>query len=128
MLSEIFEIIKELLKKIWDFIKKIFVKILNFAINIIKFFRDKQRIKKLNENKKLMAIAIKEKLENGNFRVVNCCYNKETEELEDMQEDAKRTELIAIALKKKLENGNFEVVNCCIYNKETEKKFGNKDS
>lgn len=108
MLSEIFEIIKELLKKIWDFIKKIFVKILNFAINIIKFFRDKQRIKKLNENKKLMAIAIKEKLENGNFRVVNCLYDESIDDIVDYEDDA-----IGITAEK--------------LDKKTEKAFGNKD-
>lgn len=98
----------ELLKKIWDFIKKIFVKILNFVINIFKFFMDPQRIKKLNENKKLIAISIKENLTNGNFRVVNCLYDKSIEDIVEL-EDA-----IGITAEK--------------LDKETEKKFGNKDT
>ena len=70
----------ELLRKAWEFIKKIFLKIVNFVTNIVSFFKDPQRLKKLQEDKK--------NLDNGKFNVVNCLYDKTTEEIIDMETDA----------------------------------------
>lgn len=78
----------ELLRKAWEFIKKIFLKIVNFVTNIVSFFKDPQRLKKLQEDKNRIAISIKENLDNGKFNVVNCLYNKTTEEIIDMETDA----------------------------------------
>ena len=62
----------ELLRKIWDFIKKIFLKVVNFVKNIVGFFKDTQRLKKLQEEKNTIAVTIKENLNNENYHVVNC--------------------------------------------------------
>ena len=78
----------ELLRKAWEFIKKIILKIVDFAKNIVSFFKDPQRLKKLQEDKNRIAISIKENLENGQFKVVNCLYDKTTEEIVDMETDA----------------------------------------
>lgn len=78
----------ELLRKIWDCIKRIILKIVNFAKNIVSFFKDPERLKKLKQNKNLYATAIKDYLENGNYNLVNCLYDKETEDIVDMEIDA----------------------------------------
>ena len=78
----------ELLRKIWDGIKKIILKIVDFAKNIVSFFKDPQRLKKLQEDKNRIAISIKENLENGQYNLVNCVYDKTTEEIVDMETDA----------------------------------------
>ena len=68
--------------------KKIFLKIVNFVTNIVSFFKDSQRLKKLQEDKNRIAISIKENLDNGQFNVVNCLYDKTMEEIVDMETDA----------------------------------------
>lgn len=78
----------ELLRKAWEFVKKIILKIVDFAKNIVSFFKDPQRLKKLQEDKNRIAISIKENLDNGQFNVVNCLYDKTTEEIVDMETDA----------------------------------------
>ena len=76
----------ELARKIWDIIDHIIETILNFVKNIVGFFKNPSKLKKLKENKDLMAISIKEKLDNGNYKVVNCLFNEATNEVEDYEE------------------------------------------
>lgn len=76
-----FEIIKNALKAMWNSIKKIFEKVLNFFRNIAGFFKDPQRLKKIQQNKNLIAVAVKENLANGNYNVINCLFDKETESI-----------------------------------------------
>lgn len=78
----------ELLRKAWEFIKKIFLKIVNFVTNIVSFFKDPQRLKKLQEDKNRIAISIKENLNNGQYKMLNVLYDKTTEEIVDMETDA----------------------------------------
>lgn len=73
----------DLLHEIWDRIKHFAVTVLNFAKNIVSFFKNPSRLKKLEEDKNRMAIAIKENLDNGDYKIVNCLYNKATNEVED---------------------------------------------
>lgn len=61
-------------------------KILNFAKDIRDFFRERRRMKLLQERKELLAVSVKEKLDNGNFAIVNCLYDTDTEEVFDMKE------------------------------------------
>lgn len=82
------ELIKNILRSVWNFIKKIFSKIINFCKNIVGWFKQPERLKKLLEDRNRMAISIKERLENGNYNVVNCIFDKEKEELVDYEEDA----------------------------------------
>ena len=98
----------ELLRKIWDGIKKIFLKIVDFAKNIVSFFKDPQRLKKLQEEKNTIAVTIKENLNNENYHVVNCLYNVETDEIVDMETDALGMDAESL-------------------DEETKQKFGDKD-
>lgn len=98
----------ELLRAIWNKIKKFFVKVLKFVNNIINFFRNPQRLNKLREDKDLIAISIKENLDNGQFNVVNCLYDKVLHRIVEEETDAIGIEA------EKLDN-------------DTRQKFGNKD-
>jgi hypothetical protein len=73
--------IREALKAVWDFLKKIAVKVLNFVKNIKNWFLDPVRLIKLEENRNLLAASIKERLDSGNYNVVNCLFDKEKNEL-----------------------------------------------
>lgn len=88
--------IKSFFKKAWEAIKRfgkwLFTKTLNFARNIKDFFLERGRLKLLQERKELLAVSIKEKLDNGNYGVVNCLYNTDTEEIFDMEEEAQDVE------------------------------------
>ena len=98
----------ELLKAIWNKIKKFFVKVLNFAKNIVSFFKNPKIFNKLVYNDNLMAVSIKEKINDGNFRIVNCLYDEITEDITDIEMDT-----VGIEAEK--------------LDKETKQQFGNKD-
>ena len=85
------ELIKEALAKVWEWIKKIVVRIVSFVTHIVSFFRDPSRLRKLREDQNRIAVAIKERLDNGDYQVVNCLYDKEENSLVDPDEDAQVT-------------------------------------
>ena len=101
-----FEAIINALKAIWSFIKKIVLKVVSFVMNIVSFFRDEKRLEKLKADKDLIAVAIKERLATGNYQVVNCLFNKETDTIDE--EDA-------------------VVISADGIDEETESKFGTED-
>lgn len=103
-----FELIKSLLAKVWDWIKKIVVKIISFFANIVSFFRDRNRLRKLQEDRNRIAVAIKEKLDNGDYQTVNCLYDKQNVDLVDPENDAQV-----------ITSGNLDDA--------TKQAFGNKD-
>ena len=83
-----FELIKSLLAEVWDWIKKTVLAIISFVDNIVSFFRDRNRLRKLQQNQNRIAVAIKEKLKNGDYQVVNCLYDQQETKLVDPEEDA----------------------------------------
>lgn len=83
-----FDAIVELLKEVWSFIKKIVLRLVSFVKNIVRFFQDPSRIEKLQADKNKIAVSIKENLDSGEYRVVNCLYDKSTNELVAPEEDA----------------------------------------
>lgn len=95
-------------KTVWEFIKKIFVPVLNFVKNIVSFFKQPDRLEKLKQDEKKLAIAIKENLDNGNYNVINCIFDEETNEVVDYSVDS-------------------EVVNTESLDSETSNNFGDKD-
>lgn len=103
-----FELIKSLLNDVWEFLKKIFVKIVSFFQNICSFFRDPNRLRKLQADQNRIAVAIKEKLDNGDYQVVNCLYDKQDCTLVTPEADA-------------------EVITSEELDAETERYFGRKD-
>lgn len=82
------ETIKELLCKAWNFIKKVVLKIVSFFCNIVAFFKDPSRLSKLKEDQNRIAVSIKEKLASGDYQVVNCLFDKSTDELVNPETDA----------------------------------------
>ena len=87
-IGDVIDGIVDMARAIWDYIKKIAIKVLKFFNNIVSFFKDRNRLEKLKANKDLLAVAIKENLENGNCNVVNCLFDKETNEIVDYEENA----------------------------------------
>ncbi len=76
----------ELLGKIWNGIKKIWTKILNFAKNIVAWFKAPSRLRKLSNN--TIAVAIKDRFDNGDYRTVKCLFDNEKKEVVDLDVDA----------------------------------------
>ena len=83
-----YETILAALKAVWAFLKKVFVKICSFVGNIISFFKDRDRLRKLQEDRNRIAVSIREKLASGEYNVVNCLFDKATDEVVDAQTDA----------------------------------------
>jgi len=75
-------------KKAWKAIKQfgkwLATKILSFAKNIRDFFLHRREL--LRKRAEVIGVSIKEKLENGNYGVVNCLYDTDTEKVFDMEE------------------------------------------
>lgn len=86
----------DLLHSIWNLIKPIAVKILNFLQNIVGFFKDPARLRMLRQDSNKIAVAIKENLSNGEYNVVNCLFDKSTNEIVDLQENTRGFEAQSI--------------------------------
>ena len=76
----------ELANQIWQFINKIFVEVLSFGENIVGYFNNLLQNKPLKQDE--LAISIKEKLQNGDYRTVNCLYNQKKAEVVEMNTTA----------------------------------------
>ncbi len=81
MFENIIDIIWDAIEAAWDFLKKTWVKIVNFAKNIVSWFRDTERLRKLKEDKNKMAIVIKKQLDEHNYQVVNCLFDEKNSEI-----------------------------------------------
>ena len=81
-------LIKKALRAIWDLIKRIVLHICRFFANIVGFFKNPSRLEKLRQDKDVIAVAIKENLDSGNYQVVECLFNKETGNIVNPEEDA----------------------------------------
>ena len=75
---------KELVK-LGHVIKK---KILSFTENIVKFFKNPKRWATLTANKKILPIAIREKLKNGDYKTITCLFDEEKDDVFDIEENA----------------------------------------
>ncbi|WP_120944654.1 hypothetical protein [Helicobacter labacensis] len=82
MIDNIIENVSEFFESVWAWVKRIWVRILNFLKNIVDWFKDPQRAKRLQEEKDKLAVVIKENLDNGNVNVINCLFNTETSQIE----------------------------------------------
>lgn len=74
MIGSIVSNVASLFKSVWSWVKKIFVQVLNFAKNIVEYFRNPARLKELQNNKDLVAIAIRQK-QGENIQVVLNVFN-----------------------------------------------------
>lgn len=78
----------ELLRSIWNYIKRIFLKVVNFTRNILSFFKDPNRLKKLKEDRNLIAVSIKDNYDKGNYNIVNCLFDRSNNTIVDTENDA----------------------------------------
>lgn len=106
--SDLADRIIRAVKALGDLIKWIWLRIVKFFENIRDFFNKRERLAKLRKNRKLIALSIKQNLANGNYRVVNCLYDEEKDDLSEPEEDT-------------------QVITTEELDKETEKQFGNYD-
>ncbi|WP_104638475.1 hypothetical protein [Helicobacter bizzozeronii] len=60
----------------------VFKEIISFKDDIVAWFKSPERLQHLHKNKKVIAVSIKEKLNNGNHGVINCLFNTETQEID----------------------------------------------
>lgn len=82
-MNSMFDAIKRLLCAVWSIIKKIAVVVARFLSNVVAFFKDPNMLGRLKSNQNSIAVSIKEKLENGDYQVVNCLFDQQTCELID---------------------------------------------
>lgn len=87
-LLDFFGAIWELLKSAWNYITKIVLRIIAFVQHIVNFFKKPERLEKIRQNKKIIAATVKEKLDNGDYNVVNCLFDTEDGDLVDEEYDA----------------------------------------
>ncbi|MWV61530.1 hypothetical protein DCO58_09070 [Helicobacter saguini] len=111
-ISGLFDSAKSWLEKIWVWCKKIFLSVVNFTKNIVDFFKNPQRLKQLENDKNVIAVSIKEKLGNGDFKVVNCLFNKNKGEIVGEETQS---------------NENALGIETQSLDSETQKHFGDKD-
>lgn len=83
-----FQLIKEALAEFWNLLTKVVLQIISFFKNIVGFFKNPARFRKLQQDRNNIAVVIKEKLADGDYQVVNCLFNKEEGTLVDPEEDA----------------------------------------
>lgn len=86
----------DLMEEVWDKIVHFFKKVFYAFKEIVSFFRDPRRLKKLEANKKVIAVSIKENLSSNNYHVVNALYDTETDSLVDYDVSAERIETDSI--------------------------------
>lgn len=80
-------LIRDALQSVWAYVKKIFIRILNFLRNIVNWFRQPERLEKVRHNENVVAVAIKNNLDNGNYNIINCLFDKSEGEIIDYEED-----------------------------------------
>lgn len=88
MITDILAVVKRLLAAVWTVIKKVATIIARFVRNVVEFFKQPSRLDKLKENKNSIAISIKEKLDSGDYQIVNCLFDQQESELIDPDTDA----------------------------------------
>lgn len=87
-LADAWEFAKEIIGKIAQFVRALVIHLLSFVKHIVNWFKDPKRLANLRNNKDIIAVSLKENLDNGNFNVVDCLYNKATEEVVDISDSA----------------------------------------
>ena len=83
-IAAFFEYLWKELVKLGLVIKK---KILSFTENIAKFFKNPKRWATLKANKKILPIAIRKNLKNGDYKTITCLFDEEKDDIVDIEED-----------------------------------------
>ncbi len=85
-LDDVWDFAKALIEKIAEFVKAVFIHLLSFSKHIINWFKDPKRLSNLRNNKNAIAVTVKENLDNGNYNVVDCLFDKSTNEVIDISD------------------------------------------
>ena len=105
------DLILELLRKAWAWLKKIWVKVCSFFKNIVAFFKDKYRLAKLQRNSDLIAVAIKQKLDNKEYNVVNCLFDKAKGEIQEADTLVVQSESLDMETRQQFGNQDMIILN-----------------
>lgn len=103
------DLILGLCSALGKFIVKIWRRVVSFVQNIVGFFKDPHRLELLKRDKNLIATTIRQKLDTGDYKVVSCLFDKET------------NSVIAT------EEGDIQEVESEFLDEQTRREFGNKD-
>ena len=87
-LSELLDSIEDIIMALWNYIKHIAYRILRFTNHIVNFFKDPSRLRKIQQDKDIIAVTVKKNLDNGNYNTVNCLFDKNENTVVDMEKDA----------------------------------------
>jgi DNA repair protein RadC len=98
------DIIKNGVARLGRAVTRLIRKIINFFRNIVGWFKDKARLIRLKKEKNTIAVAIKEKLQNGEYETYQCLFDDEKNEVLEAQ-----------------------VITCEELDAETKAKFNDKD-
>ncbi|RDU71806.1 hypothetical protein [Helicobacter brantae] len=96
----------------WRWIKKIVLTIIRFVDNIVSWFENPNRLRELQEDMDNIAVAVKEKLENGDCGLIKCLFNTREGEIVGREESS---------------NPYAEGMISDSLDEETKRVFGNKD-
>ena len=103
-----FKIIRELLGAFWDLLQKFVVAVCNFVKNVRAYFMDVARRALLDdEERRVLAVSIKEKLDTGDYQLVHCLFDQDENTVVDAQD--------------------MEVVTASELDSETQRQFGDDD-
>ena len=87
-----FSLVGNFFRNLWDMLcnigKTIYQKIVSFVKNVVSFFQKPSRLEQLEQHKEYIATVIKENLDNGKVRIINCLYDKNKEKVVNYEEDA----------------------------------------
>lgn len=87
-----FSLVGNFFRNLWNMLceigKAIYQKIVSFAKNVVSFFQKPSRLEQLKQHEGYIATVVKENLDNGNVRIINCLYDKNKEKVVNYEEDA----------------------------------------
>ncbi|WP_104728215.1 hypothetical protein [Helicobacter felis] len=82
MIDNVTDNVVDFFESVWAWVKRIVTRILNFFKNIVDWFKDPKRQKRLQEEKgKVEAVVVKH-FENGSYNTINCLFNTDTGQIE----------------------------------------------
>lgn len=96
----------------WKWIKSVWLAIIRFVDNVVSWFEDPNRLRELEKDMDNIAVVVKERLDDGNYRAVKCLYNKRKGKIVGREEAS---------------NQYIEGMESGELDKDTRNKFGNKD-
>jgi predicted membrane protein len=104
------QLIFMLLKFAFDWVTYLIIAIVRWMVEIYKWYKDQKRLELLEEDKNRLAITVKEKLDTGDYRVVNCLFDQKKEEFVDNQVQVYDTKKLDDELKAQFGNKDMLIL------------------